>query len=203
LTSGAIYYFVVTAANSQGASGKSNRARATPFAPAETPWSGTACGGPAWAIPGTVQAENYDCGGEGVAYHDSDAVNDGDLYRKSDGVDIDACTDTGGGYYIGWTAAGEYLKYTVNVAATGSYDIGFRVAAASAAGTFHLEDTNGTNLTGSVTAPVTSGWQTFTTVTVNNIALSAGLHTLKFVEETGNYNFNYMSFAASEGSHSR
>ncbi|MDO8686315.1 MAG: hypothetical protein Q7J78_06575 [Clostridiales bacterium] len=36
---------------------------------------------------GTIQAENFDNGGEGVAYHDSDATNSGGQYRST-GVDI-------------------------------------------------------------------------------------------------------------------
>ena len=82
--------------------------------------------GSPWSIgaSGTtrIQAENYDTGGEGVAYHDSDAGNKGGQYR-SDGVDIESTTDTGGGYNVGWVAAGEWLEYTVNVAVAGSYDI--------------------------------------------------------------------------------
>src|SRR5262249_23112608 len=78
--------------------------------------------------------------------------------------------------------------------------IGFRLAdGAASSGTFHLEDTNGTNLTGTVTAPVTGGWQTWTTVTVNNVNLTAGSHTFKFVFDTINYNIHWMSFTAASG----
>src|SRR5258708_20942217 len=64
-------------------------------------------GGTAWAVPGKVEAENFDTGGEGVAYHDNEAANQGGQYRTSDGVDIEATTDTGAGYNVGWTATGE------------------------------------------------------------------------------------------------
>ncbi len=49
-------------------------------------------GGVPWPIPGTIEAENYDLGGEGVAYHDATAGNSGGLYRTDD-VDIwfDSC----------------------------------------------------------------------------------------------------------------
>ncbi len=39
------------------------------------------------SFPGLIQMENYDVGGEGLAYHDVDFVNEGGLYRE-DGVDI-------------------------------------------------------------------------------------------------------------------
>ncbi|MBN1598076.1 MAG: Ig-like domain-containing protein, partial [Bacteroidales bacterium] len=46
----------------------------------QTPYAGTI------AIPGIIEAENYDNGGEGVAYHDNDASNNGGQYRTSEGV---------------------------------------------------------------------------------------------------------------------
>ena len=42
----------------------------------------------ALAIPGTIQAEDYNLGGEGVAYHDTTAGNEGGAYRHDD-VDIE------------------------------------------------------------------------------------------------------------------
>jgi len=75
---------------------------------------------PAGAAPGTIEAENYNLGGEGVGYHDTSTLNQGGAYRH-DRVGIDAATDAGGGYYVGWTRPGEWLQYTTNVAATTSY----------------------------------------------------------------------------------
>jgi hypothetical protein len=83
----------------------------------ESPYGGTAA-----AIPGTIQAENYDLGGQNVAYYDTTAGNSGGAYRTDD-VDIEATTDTGGGYDIGYTAPGEWLAYTVNAVA-GTYTYG-------------------------------------------------------------------------------
>src|SRR5262249_6816430 len=59
-------------------------------------------------VPGIIQAEDFDGGGEGVAYHDTDAVNNGGQYRNTS-VDIENASDTGGGYDVGWTAGGEWL----------------------------------------------------------------------------------------------
>ncbi len=83
----------------------------------ETPYGGTAL-----SLPGVIHAENFDVGFEGVAYHDSDQTNNGGQYRLTEGVDIENSGDTGGGYDIGWTAGGEWMKYTVNVASTGTYN---------------------------------------------------------------------------------
>jgi lysophospholipase L1-like esterase len=157
----------------------------------ETPFGGT----PA-PIPGTIQNENYDVGGEGVAYHDRDAVDSGGRYR-TDGVDIESCGDTGGGFDVGWTNAGEWLRYTVNVATAGTRTVSFRVAAVAAigtnAGSFHIQTPSGSNLSGTITVPGTGGWQSYTTVTAS-ITLPAGQQILELFEETGGYNLNSMTF---------
>ncbi len=76
------------------------------------------------AIPGRIQAEDYNLGGEGVAYHDTTAGNSGGAYRQ-DGVDI----ETGGGVTnVGWIRNGEYLTYTAIVAEAGNYTLTARVA---------------------------------------------------------------------------
>ena len=70
-----------------------------------------------------MQAENYDTGGQGVAYNVTSVNGTANSYR-SDGVDLEVTTDTGGGYDLGWTAAGQWFKYTVNVATAGTYTVG-------------------------------------------------------------------------------
>lgn len=71
-------------------------------------------------LPGVVQAEDFDNGGQSIAYADSDAGNNGEVYRSTD-VDLTACSDTGGGYEVYNFATGEWLNYTVNVSTAGSY----------------------------------------------------------------------------------
>jgi len=157
----------------------------------EAPFGGT----PA-AIPGTIQCEDYDVGGEGVAYHDSDAANSGGQHR-TDGVDVETCGDAGGGFDIGWTNAGEWLRYTVNVATAGTRTVSFRVASVAAVGTaagsFHLQTPSGTNLSGTINVPGTGGWQTYTTITAS-ITLPAGQQILELFEDTGGYNLSSMTF---------
>ncbi|MGD0938781.1 MAG: carbohydrate-binding protein [Terracidiphilus sp.] len=151
-------------------------------------------GGTPAAIPGTVQAENYDTGGQGVAYNVTSTNGSANSYR-SDGVDLEATTDTGGGYDLGWTAAGQWFKYTVNVATAGTYTVTFRVAAPSAVtDAFHLSNASGQNLSGNVNVAATGGWQTWTNVTAN-VTLPAGTQTLTFNQDTAGWNLNYFSLA--------
>jgi hypothetical protein len=146
---------------------------------ASTPYSGSPI-----ALPGTVQFENYDGGGADVAYYDTTATNLTKAYR-SNAVDIAAATDTGGGYTLTYTAAGEWLNYTVSVAKAGTYALDVRLASKGVGGTFHIE-VNGVNVTGSIQVPDTGAWTTWKTVTKTGVTLAAGRQVMKVVMDTGN-----------------
>ena len=144
----------------------------------------------------TVQFENYDTGGEGVGYHDTTPGNKGGLYR-SDNVDIAAANDTGGGYYLGWVKAGEWVNYTISAATAGTFTIDLRVASNGAGGTFHIE-VNGVDKTGPLTIPNTGGWQAWTTISKRGVALGAGKQVIRVVMDTngatgGVGNFNWFA----------
>ncbi len=145
------------------------------------------------AIPGRIEAEDYDLGGEGIAYHDNDTGNNGGQYR-SDAVDIESCNE--GGYNVGWMAANEWLEYTVKVAYAGSYNINIRVASQNTGGNFHIEF-NGIDKTGNIHVPATGGWQTWTTVSATAV-LSAGTQIMRFANANSGdeYNINYFNIAA-------
>jgi hypothetical protein len=151
----------------------------------------------AWAIPGTIQAENYDLGGETVAYHDVETANQGGQYRTGDGVDIEGTTDTGGGYNVGWTRTDEWLEYTVNVATTGNYTLTERVASAASTGSFRVEF-GGINKSGTVTVPNTGGWQTWTNLS-QTVSLSAGQQVMRIYFQGNDTNLNYVSLSSSGG----
>jgi hypothetical protein len=178
-----------------------NAAMGVPTAPTmPTPYGGTAP-----AVPGSIQVERYDNGGTGVAYRDSSAGNAGGAFR-SDDVDIAATTDTGGGYLVGWTSAGDWLAYSVNVATAGTYTFEFRVASSGTGGTFHLE-AGGVNKTGALTVPNTGGWQTWTTISKTGVSLAAGPQVFRLVMDSvgaggavGNFNWFRVTAGATGGS---
>lgn len=138
------------------------------------------------AIPGTIEAEEYDNGGEGIAYHDTDIENKLGEYRK-DGVDIEVCGE--GAFNVGQINENEWLAYTVNVIGTGSYTFTVRTASAGTGGTFHIE-VDGEKIGKSLIAPVTDGWQIYTDVVITDISLDKGEHTVKFVSESKGYNLD-------------
>jgi hypothetical protein len=148
----------------------------------QSPYSGVI------ALPGTIQAENYDNGGEGVAYHDLSGGNYGGVYRTND-VDIGACSDTGGGYTVGWIDAGEWLEYTVSAASAGDYDFYVRVSSPNTGSSFKIL-IDGADITGTRAFASTGGWDNWTTIIVPARHLNAGQHILQFNVVTGGFNLN-------------
>ena len=145
----------------------------------------------------------FDNGGEGAAYHDVDAVNSGKRFRVA-GVDIQVTSDPSTGYNLGYTKAGEWLEYTINVEKSGAYATDFHLANTGSGGKFHVE-IDGSNVTGSITMPNTGGFQTWTTVSGPTVNLAAGQHVLrlKMDANSGNGsvgNFTWIQFSpAGEG----
>ena len=135
-----------------------------------------------YSVGQTVEAENYNVGGEGTAYHDDNAAQQGNTYRLDSGVDVQSSSSASNGYYVGYADAGEYLDYTVTVATTGTYNMAFQIrgpvsgSTAATGGQFHA-NFNGTNKTGTLT--VTSSSSSFGTVTASNLSLSAGTYTVR------------------------
>ena len=164
------------------------------LASAPAPYAGAPFGnnGAAWPIPGQIEAENYDTGGQNVAYYDDSAGNNGNASYRGDDVDIRTSNDVGGGYQVGWTDTGEWLKYSVSVAATGHYTFQVRTAS-QIAGSGHLE-VDGANVSGPITLPNTGSWDTFTTVNVPNVRLTAGPHVMRFYWDGGYPDVNWFNF---------
>ena len=99
-------------------------------------------------IPGRIECEYYNTGGEGIAYHDSDTVNNGsgklnpangsylNVFRMHEGVDISYTKShdiDNNPYnkvprdmdqlYVGWTKPSEWINYMVKVNKTRFYQV--------------------------------------------------------------------------------
>ncbi len=81
---------------------------------------------PAASVPCKMAFENFDRGGEGIAYHKHSPENEDGIYRN-DSVCVRDCDDIGCGYCVKNTVAGEWLEYTVNVLKEGMYSFRLRV----------------------------------------------------------------------------
>jgi len=149
----------------------------------QTPYGGTA-----WAIPGTIEAENYDIGGQGIAFNDVDGANQGGAFR-TDAVDLEACSM--GGYDLGWIVTDEWVEYTVNVSA-GNYSIDARVATTGNGKTFRME-LDGISIA-SFNVPNTGGWQNWQTVSATGITLTAGQKVLRIYATSTDFNIDKVIF---------
>ena len=117
-------------------------------------------------IPGIIEAEDFDAGAEGYSFHDSDNINEGDykpVYRSdSEGVDL---VKGNNGCVIGYTAAGEWLEYTINVAQAGEYEYEATVSAGNDNAGFSLSmiNDNGVTQLAKVSVPKTgnSDWNNY------------------------------------------
>jgi hypothetical protein len=128
------------------------------------------------SVPGTIEAENFDHGADGVAYHDTTAGNYWNTYRTNVGVDITTSTAEGGNI-LGLVNQGEWLEYTINVPAAGTYKLELRVASDGPGGLLQVKADN-VDKTGNWQVPNTGGWDTWQTIS-RNVTLSAGVQVLR------------------------
>lgn len=121
------------------------------------------------ALPGTLQAEDFDAGADGISYHDSDTKKEGDAssYRTNGGgVDI---VKGNNGNAIGYTATGEWLEYTVNVEKAGIYSYDATVSSGVTNSSFSLSlstESGLTKLTDVLAVPCVNSndWNTYRTI---------------------------------------
>ena len=148
-------------------------------------------GGTPRSIPGIIETEEYDRGGEGVAYHDLDVANQGGQFRLSEGVDVETCSE--GGYSIGWMNTGEWIEYTVSVAAAGNYTIRMRIATILTGGTIQVafDDHNVTDIE---TVPNTGGWQQWVWLDIPFVQLDSGKQVMRITVANEGYNLSYVQF---------
>jgi Carbohydrate binding module (family 6) len=82
------------------------------------------------------------------------------------------------------------------VATAGTYNVTFLVASPSGVTDgFHIANSSGTNLSGSVNVPNTGGWQTWTTVTAS-VTLPAGQQVLTIYQDNGGWNIDSAVFSS-------
>ena len=163
----------------------------------------TPFGGKAWAIPGKIEAENFDEPGYGTgndSYSDNDSddhgaeSNDGKSYREGTGVDI---YKKATGYAVGYNQSGEWLEYTVEVAAAGDYTMFASVASGSTSGSFKLS-IDGDDITEEIAVPQNEGTDNYDDFSLvkANVKLTAGKHILRFTVTGDWMDIDYFEFAA-------
>lgn len=155
-----------------------------------------------WAIPGTIQMEDFDIPGTGrgdeyASYEDNDAENHGDSdYRKDTGVDL--YRKSNNRIVVGYNQKGEWLEYTVNVAADGDYTMFAAVASANSTSGFKLS-MDGKDITEEIAVPQAKAgeenYDDYNKVSAN-VSLTKGEHVLRFTVTGDWMDIDYINFVA-------
>lgn len=152
------------------------------------------------------QAENYtnsaewllDVGKAGTDYYDTTSANQGGAYRngnESGGhVDIEALAD-GSGFAVGWTVAGEWLRYET-LAGGREYEFKVRYARGTG-GTGRIRVLVDEVSMGDVTLAPTGGWSNYSEVTGPTFYMGPGYHYIKIYHLTGDVNLDWFELTVS------
>ena len=173
LAAGTTYSYVVTAVDQQGnESGPSIEVSETSFLE-NIPFEGNPV-----RIPAVIQAENFDRGGQGVAYHDLTPENEGGFHRVNEAVDLKPTGDSDGGFDLTGIESDEWLEYTFDLPENDQYTIDMRFINAGGGGqvTFAID---GQDISTGTLIPATEddvGWQILSTPEIN---ISPGKHVLR------------------------
>jgi len=145
-------------------------------------------------VPGTIQAEDYNEGGKGIAYWDNTTGNGPSEYRRSEDVDISRYRPAGM-YYVSDMSQGEYINYTFEALTDDVYTIDFVIATPLSGQTqkFYLEFDNAKTSNPRRYDVSYSPLSAMGKVSVPNITLSKGIHTMHFIPQ-GNMNFDKFTF---------
>lgn len=145
-----------------------------------------------FSVPGIIEAEDFDLGGKGVSWYDTDETNTfiksyGTYRKDSTGVELYRdLRNPSSSWLIGKTFAGEWVSYTINVASSDYYDIFIETAhLGENGGKFHLE-IDDLKIGESSQVPNSWSWYDSYSVRLRNIWISKGMHKLKLVmDENG------------------
>lgn len=108
-----------------------------------------------------------------------------------EGIQIETCTDIGGGENVGYFDSGDWLTYTIDVAEEKEYSVQYRVASQSSGGSIQLLEQDDNELI-SIQFSGTGGWQEWKSVLSEPFTLSAGIQTIKLTSNTGGFNINWL-----------
>lgn len=115
-------------------------------------------------------------------------------FSYNNGFVVEDCTDEGGGSNLGYSDAGDWADYIVNVIDSGYYAVGYRTASESATGTVGLYKLEGKTpmLIKKTKLLRTGGWQRWESV-YDLVYLEEGIQYLRIKAETNLFNLNYFS----------
>ena len=140
-----------------------------------------------------IEAEDYDLGGEGIAYHDRESTNYGTAkdYREAGGVDLSRSEYVSSGVVVSRVRPDEWLNYTFTVNKAHAYYLGIYASNPSysnAAIHAYLDDSL---IVEDLAITTTGNWNFYgISESPNTIVLDSGLHTLRIYIKQADFNFD-------------
>ncbi|MDR1518047.1 MAG: Ig-like domain-containing protein [Dysgonamonadaceae bacterium] len=148
----------------------------------------------------TIQARDFDYGGQGFAYYDTSTSRGTPDYRP----DIPAGSNipmVEGGTHIGYVGSGEWLLFTVEVTDEADYRVDWDITAAGDNGTIQLK-VDGDAAFSPFVVPNNGSWGSFAWIserypgtTLPTVHLTAGKHKLTVLFVAATYNFRGIRFS--------
>jgi len=116
-------------------------------------------------------------------------------YSLQEGLTVEKVTPSEGiGQDLGYTTAGDYVEYAIEVPNTGDFSVDFRIASLAGNAGFSVS-VDGNIVIDEVAVPATGGWQVWSSVN-ENMTLAAGKHTLRLTITKAGFNINWINFKA-------
>ncbi|MEM9479991.1 MAG: c-type cytochrome domain-containing protein, partial [Verrucomicrobiota bacterium] len=175
------------------------------------------------SLPGRLEAENYDRGGEGIAFYDNEPLNLGNgkgnllfddpqsTFRRDEGVDLSYTKGPRDRFegdrnlagrlvapdslYLGWVMPGEWIRYTVRVKEAGLYRVSGHVSAKNenSAPRIHF---SGNDAETQLTIPHTESAHRWTLAkSLGEVELVAGVQALTLhIGDVRGFNIDWLEF---------
>jgi len=125
-------------------------------------------------VPGLIQAETF---------------------TAMSGVQLENCSDNGGGQNVGYFDPDDYIEFKIQVATAGSFSIDYRLASGAGSTGFEVW-VDGAKALDVMAVPNTGGWQAWVTQTSAAFPLAAGNHTLRLKSIGKEWNLNWLRLNA-------
>ena len=112
-------------------------------------------------------------------------------YNAMSGVQLENCTDTGGGQDVGYIDTNDWMSYyNLKFPTSGTYRVEYRVASPNG-GQLSCDLNAGSTQLGSLAVPATGGWQNWTTIS-HTVTVNAGTYNFGVFARAGGWNINWL-----------
>ena len=152
---------------------------------------------PAKAVTLSVELTDVSDVAKAIVSRDTVTRIEAEDYDEQAGVNVESCSDIGGGQNVGSIDAGDYMLYhNIYVEDAGTYQFRLRVASNNTDGGVEGSPDGVTIVTTAApegvvgTVPFTGAWQTYTDVYLD-VPLDAGFQTIRFNATHEGWNINY------------